>query len=237
VLALFLPKFLATVGIMDQTTSWQAFLAAEKDEPYYQELQHFVATERAAGKVIYPSQDEVFTAFDLTPLDKVRVVLLGQDPYHGPGQAQGLCFSVKPGVKPPPSLANIYKELATDMAGFSIPDHGNLRHWAEQGVLLLNTVLTVEQGKAHSHAKSGWETFTTKALQRLNGRGEAIIFVFWGSHAIKKGKVITAARHTVLTGPHPSPLSAYRGFFGCGHFSTINRLLQERGQVPIDWQL
>lgn len=217
--------------------NWQTFLTAEAQKAYYPQLMAFVQDERSSGKVIYPPEDEVLNAFRLTPLEKVRVVLIGQDPYHGPGQAHGLCFSVKPGVKTPPSLVNMYKELANDIAGFVIPTHGNLTAWAEQGVLMLNTVLTVEQGKAHSHAKSGWETFTTHVLELLNAQDEPIIFVLWGSHAIKKGKVITAPQHQVLTGPHPSPLSAYRGFFGCHHFSAVNELLTQRGQVPINWQV
>ncbi|WP_412500922.1 uracil-DNA glycosylase [Shewanella chilikensis] len=222
---------------MALSTDWQAFIAAEQQAPYFQQLSEFVAAERAAGKAIFPSEEEVFSAFELTPLDKVRVVLIGQDPYHGPGQAHGLCFSVKPGVKTPPSLVNMYKELATDIPGFVIPDHGYLVNWAKQGVLMLNTVLTVEQGKAHSHAKAGWETFTDRALQLLDQRDEPIIFVLWGSHAIKKGKLIKAPQHKILSGPHPSPLSAYRGFFGCGHFSAINQQLKQWQQAEIDWQV
>lgn len=217
--------------------NWQTFLAEQARLPYYQELQVFVQNERAQGKVIYPPEADIFNAFNLTPFEQVRVVLIGQDPYHGPEQAHGLCFSVRKGVKTPPSLANIYKELASDIEGFVIPAHGNLRHWAEQGVLMLNTVLTVEQGKAHSHAKSGWETFTTAVLTQLNQHPEPIIFVLWGSHAIKKGQVIDAPHHKILSGPHPSPLSAYRGFFGCKHFSMVNELLLAQKQSPIDWQV
>ncbi|QSX30679.1 uracil-DNA glycosylase [Shewanella cyperi] len=215
---------------------WDALLAEETSKPYFQQLSAFVDAERASGKQIYPPHDEVFSAFRHTPLDKVRVVLLGQDPYHGEGQAHGLCFSVKPGIKPPPSLVNMYKELASDIPGFEIPSHGFLQSWAEQGILMLNTVLTVEQGKAHSHAKAGWETFTTNVLKALNARKEPIIFVLWGSHAIKKGKVIDAPWHRIISGPHPSPLSAYRGFFGCRHFSLINSMLQQQGHSPIHWQ-
>lgn len=217
--------------------NWQAFIREQAALAYFQRLTAFVDAERQSGKVIYPPEAEVFNAFELTPLDKVRVVLVGQDPYHGPDQAHGLCFSVKPGIKPPPSLANMYKELATDITGFTIPKHGDLTAWAEQGVLMLNTVLTVEQGKAHSHAKAGWETFTAAALALLDQQAQPIIFVLWGSHAIKKGQLINASQHTVLAGPHPSPLSAYRGFFGCGHFSAINQLLVSRKQAPIDWQI
>ncbi|GIU09896.1 uracil-DNA glycosylase [Shewanella glacialipiscicola] len=217
--------------------TWQAFINDQKALPYFQQLSVFVDNERRAGKVVYPPETDIFNAFNITPLENVRVVLIGQDPYHGPNQAHGLCFSVKRGIKPPPSLANMYKELATDITGFLIPSHGDLSAWAEQGVLMLNTVLTVEQGKAHSHAKAGWETFTAAALGLLNRQTQPIIFILWGSHAIKKGQVITAPQHHVLTGPHPSPLSAYRGFFGCGHFSQVNQLLLERGEAPIRWQV
>jgi len=218
-------------------TTWQAFIDGQSAEPYYQRLMAFVEQERQQGKVIYPPQADVFNAFNMTPLDKVRVVLLGQDPYHGPEQAHGLCFSVRRGIKPPPSLANMYKELANDIQGFTIPNHGDLTQWAQQGILMLNTVLTVEQGQAHSHAKAGWEQFTTQALTLLNEQTRPIIFVLWGSHAIKKAKVITAPWHQLLTGPHPSPLSAYRGFFGCGHFAKVDQLLEQRGEPPIQWQV
>ncbi|MGL6123413.1 MAG: uracil-DNA glycosylase [Shewanella sp.] len=221
---------------MTQAT-WQTFIDEQRALPYFQQLSAFVDNERRSGKEIYPPEADVFNAFSMTPLEKVRVVLIGQDPYHGPEQAQGLCFSVKRGIKPPPSLANMYKELATDIDGFVVPSHGDLSAWAEQGMLMLNTVLTVEQGKAHSHAKAGWELFTTAVLELLNRQTQPIIFVLWGSHAIKKGQIINAAQHPVLTGPHPSPLSAYRGFFGCGHFSQVNQLLLERGEAPILWQV
>ena len=221
---------------MTQAT-WQTFIDEQRALPYFQQLSAFVDNERRVGKVVYPPEADVFNAFTMTPLEKVKVVLIGQDPYHGPEQAHGLCFSVKRGIKPPPSLANMYKELATDIDGFTIPSHGDLSAWAEQGILMLNTVLTVEQGKAHSHAKAGWEVFTTAVLELLNRQTQPIIFVLWGSHAIKKGQVITAPQHQVLTGPHPSPLSAYRGFFGCGHFSQVNQLLLERGEAPIRWQV
>ena len=217
--------------------SWSAFIDSQQSQDYFLSLQAFVEGERQAGKAIFPPADDVYRAFELTPLEQVRVVILGQDPYHGPGQAHGLCFSVKPGIKTPPSLVNMYKELATDIPGFTIPDHGYLESWAKQGILMLNTVLTVEQGKAHSHAKSGWETFTTEAMKLLNEQTQPIIFVLWGSHAIKKGKVITAPQHQVISGPHPSPLSAYRGFFGCSHFSRVNALLSARGETTIDWQV
>ncbi|MCL1076689.1 uracil-DNA glycosylase [Parashewanella spongiae] len=219
------------------TSSWLSFIETETNKPYYQTLQHFITSERNAGKVIYPNEEDVFSAFELTPLNKVKVVVIGQDPYHGPNQAHGLSFSVNKGVKIPPSLANIYKELATDIEGFEKPQHGDLRAWAEQGVLMLNTVLTVEQGKAHSHAKKGWEQFTDKALELLNQQPQQIIFLLWGSHAIKKSEKITNPAHKILQGPHPSPLSAYRGFFGCRHFSSTNQLLEKNAQQPIKWQL
>ncbi|MGX9461746.1 uracil-DNA glycosylase [Shewanella sp. A14] len=219
------------------TKDWQAFIQQQQRQTYYQRLQSFITQQRNEHKTIYPPEDEVFNAFTLTPLDKVKVVIIGQDPYHGPKQAHGLSFSVKNGIKPPPSLVNIYKELQNDIDGFVFPNSGNLTSWAKQGVLLLNTVLTVEQGKAHSHAKAGWEAFTDNALERLNQQSSPIIFVCWGNHAIKKGRLITASHHYVLNGPHPSPLSAYRGFLGCGHFSSINKLLIEQGSVPINWQI
>ncbi|WP_299005417.1 uracil-DNA glycosylase [uncultured Shewanella sp.] len=218
-------------------THWQSFLAEQEAQAYYQSITDFVFTERAAGKTIYPPQNEVLNALTLTPLEKVKVVLLGQDPYHGPNQAHGLCFSVKEGIKVPPSLVNIYKELATDIDGFRSPQHGCLTPWAKQGVLMLNTVLTVEQGKAHSHAKVGWETFTDNILRVLNEQTRSIIFVLWGGHAIKKGKLINAKQHVILSGPHPSPLSAYRGFLGCRHFSEVNRHLLALGETAIDWQV
>ena len=217
--------------------TWSEFLLHEQQQPYYLELQNFITAERAAGKVIFPKEADVFQAFSLTPLKDVKVVILGQDPYHGPEQAHGLCFSVLPGIKIPPSLRNIYKELSTDIDGFAAPDHGYLIEWAQQGILMLNTVLTVEKAKAHSHAKSGWETFTDHVVEQLNQQEEEIIFVLWGNHAKKKGRHIDRSRHHVLEGVHPSPLSASRGFFGCQHFSAINSLLQIRQQTPINWQV
>jgi uracil-DNA glycosylase len=219
------------------TFHWQELFEQQQSQPYYQQLQNFIAAQRADNKIVYPADEQVFAAFDLTPPSEIKVVILGQDPYHGPNQAHGLSFSVKKGIKPPPSLANIYKELLNDIEGFVLPNHGDLTPWAKQGVLLLNTVLTVEQGFAHSHAKSGWEVFTNSVLTRLDQQASPIIFVCWGNHAIKKGQLICASHHHVLNGPHPSPLSAYRGFFGCRHFSTINRLLVEQGNKPINWQI
>ena len=218
-------------------STWAEVLAAEKQQRYFQDALAFVAAERAAGKVIYPPQADVFNAFKLTELHQVKVVILGQDPYHGPNQAHGLCFSVLPGIKPPPSLVNIYKELAADIDGFTIPSHGYLQAWAEQGVLLLNTVLTVEQGQAHSHAKIGWETFTDKVIEQLSLHTQGCVFLLWGSHAQRKGAVIDKTKHHVLHAPHPSPLSAHRGFLGCRHFSQANQLLLRQGKTTIDWQV
>ncbi|MBT1062152.1 uracil-DNA glycosylase [Bowmanella sp. Y26] len=218
-------------------TSWQDVLGQEKQQDYFQQILSFVKAERDAGKTIYPPQADVFNAFKYTPFDQVKVVILGQDPYHGPGQAHGLCFSVLPGIAPPPSLVNMYKELQQDIAGFERPEHGFLQRWAEQGVLLLNTVLTVQQGQAHSHAKIGWERFTDKVIEQLNLHREGLVFLLWGSHAQKKGAIIDRQRHHVLMAPHPSPLSAHRGFLGCGHFSKANQLLVQQGLSPVNWQV
>lgn len=217
--------------------AWEEVLGPVKRADFFQQLMARIDAERAAGKAIYPPASEVFNAFTLTPLDNVKVVILGQDPYHGPGQAHGLCFSVQSGVKTPPSLVNIYKELAQDIEGFHIPEHGNLTAWAEQGVLLLNTVLTVEQGKAHSHAKWGWETFTDAVIKSVNDTQHGVVFLLWGSHAQKKGQNIDTQKHYVLNAPHPSPLSAHRGFLGCRHFSQTNTLLSQQGKTPVNWQV
>ncbi len=216
--------------------TWTEAIGEEKTQPYFQHILQYVHQERLAGKIIYPPQNEVFNAFALTEFKDVKVVILGQDPYHGPNQAHGLSFSVKPGIAPPPSLLNMYKELAQDV-GFQIPSHGYLVEWAKQGVLLLNTVLTVEQSKAHSHANIGWETFTDKVIYQLNQHRENLVFLLWGSHAQKKGQFIDRQRHCVLTAPHPSPLSAHRGFLGCRHFSKTNTYLREKGIKEINWQL
>ena len=217
--------------------SWHEAIGAEKEQVYFQQILHSVKAERAAGTLVYPPAADVFNAFKATEFQQVKVVILGQDPYHGAGQAHGLSFSVQAGVAPPPSLVNIYKELADDIAGFQIPAHGCLQHWAEQGVLLLNTVLTVRAGQAHSHAALGWETFTDRVIAMLNQEREGLVFLLWGSHAQKKGAFIDRNRHCVLTAPHPSPLSAYRGFFGCKHFSQANAYLQQQGLAAIDWQV
>ncbi|AHG87041.1 Uracil-DNA glycosylase [Bibersteinia trehalosi USDA-ARS-USMARC-190] len=216
--------------------TWKDAIGEEKQQPYFQQILQFVHHERLSGKMIFPPQSEVFSAFALTEFSDVKVVILGQDPYHGLNQAHGLAFSVKPSIAPPPSLVNIYKELAQDV-GFQIPSHGYLVEWAKQGVLLLNTVLTVEQGKAHSHANIGWERFTDKVIEQLNSHREKLVFLLWGSHAQKKGQFIDRHRHHVLTAPHPSPLSAHRGFFGCRHFSKANAYLSSQGIREINWQL
>jgi uracil-DNA glycosylase len=215
---------------------WKSRLASEFDAPYMQALREFLIAEKRAGKTIFPASANIFAALDATPFDQVKVVVLGQDPYHGPGQAHGLCFSVLPGVPVPPSLENIYAEQQRDL-GIPRPDHGWLMPWARQGVLLLNAVLTVERGLAGSHQGKGWERFTDAVVARLNEEREGLVFLLWGSYAQAKGKAIDARRHTVLKAPHPSPLSAYRGFIGCGHFSTANARLEARGLAPIDWRL
>lgn len=217
-------------------SGWLTALQAEFEQPYMQQLARFLAAEDAAGKVIFPPSHWCFNALNNTPLDQVRVVILGQDPYHGAGQAHGLCFSVRPGTPAPPSLVNIFKELAQDLA-LPIPDHGCLITWARQGVLLLNSVLTVEQGRAGSHQGQGWETFTDRVIALLNDQPRPLIFMLWGSYAQKKGALIDCQGHLVLEAPHPSPLSAYRGFLGCGHFSQANQRLLAQGQSPIDWRL
>ncbi|AVL70831.1 uracil-DNA glycosylase [Oligella urethralis] len=217
--------------------SWQELIEHEQSQAYFKNLCLYLEQERAAGQVIYPPSAEIFNAFKLTPLEQVKVVILGQDPYHGPQQAHGLAFSVNPGIAIPPSLKNIYKELANDIAGFTTPRHGDLRSWAKQGVFLLNTVLTVRHAAAHSHAEIGWERFTDEVIATLNKQKTALVFLLWGSHAQKKGRFIDKQKHLVLTAPHPSPLSAYRGFFGCGHFSKANNYLIKHGVAPIHWQL
>ncbi len=216
--------------------SWQQVLGTEFDKPYMQQLRLFLRQEKDQKKIIYPKTVEVFQAFTLTPLNAVKVVILGQDPYHGPGQAHGLCFSVQLGVQPPPSLVNIYKELQADL-GILPAKHGCLVNWAKQGVLLLNSVLTVEKGRAASHQGRGWEQFTDRVIEILNERMEGIVFLLWGSYAQCKGQFIHADRHCVLKTTHPSPFSAHQGFLGCKHFSKTNDYLQSVQKTPIDWQL
>ena len=217
--------------------TWRQDLGAEKSQPYFQNILARVQAERDAGLTIFPPTADVFNAFKLTEFADVRVVILGQDPYHNVGQAHGLAFSVREGVQIPPSLVNIYKELADDIAGFHTPKHGCLNHWAQQGVLLLNTVLTVRAHQAHSHAQFGWETFTDRVISQINAHRQNVVFMLWGSHAQKKGAMIDRTKHLVLTAPHPSPLSAYRGFFGCKHFSQTNDYLKQFNYQPIDWQI
>ncbi|GIL17599.1 MAG: uracil-DNA glycosylase [Oligoflexia bacterium] len=217
-------------------SSWRKHLEDEFAKPYMKDLKDFLKDEYTKGKTIYPKGSEYFAAFDLTPFDQVKVVILGQDPYHGPGQAHGLCFSVQKGVDLPPSLVNIYKELESDL-GYPPPKHGHLEKWAREGVLLLNAVLTVENGKAASHQGKGWETFTDAVIRKLNDEREGIVFILWGSYAQKKGAFIDRKKHFVIESPHPSPLSSYRGFFGSKPFSRTNQYLISRGLKPIDWKI
>jgi uracil-DNA glycosylase len=216
--------------------SWRTPLLGEFASPYMQGLKRFLEEEKAAGKRIFPKGGEYFRALDLTPLDRVKVVVLGQDPYHGEGQAHGLCFSVQPGVRTPPSLVNIYKELKSDL-GLAPPRHGFLEHWARQGVLLLNSVLTVEMGKAASHQKRGWEQFTDAIVRLVNAKAEPVVFLLWGAYAQRKGDFVDGSRHLVLKAAHPSPLSAHNGFLGCRHFSKANDFLEAKGRGGIDWGL
>lgn len=216
--------------------SWKARVGAWFERDEMRELSTFLRQRKAAGATVYPPSADIFAAFDATPFDAVKIVILGQDPYHGPGQAHGLCFSVPAGVPVPPSLDNIYKELARDI-GFQRPDHGCLLPWARQGVLLLNSVLTVEAGRAGAHAGKGWEGFTDHVVEVLDRQRNDLVFLLWGSYAQAKGKVIDTGRHRVLRAPHPSPLSAHRGFIGCGHFSAANQYLLRTGQVPVEWAL
>jgi len=214
---------------------WKEVLKDEFRQPYFQALKTFLKTEKAQGKTIYPPGSLIFNAFNSTPFDEVKAVIIGQDPYHRPGQAHGLCFSVKPGVRIPPSLVNIYQELHDD-TGFEIPNHGYLQKWAEQGVLMLNAILTVEEGNASSHKGKGWENFTTAAIQAINKHKAGVVFLLWGRYAQQKGSFIDRNKHLVLEAAHPSPL-ARTGFRGCRHFSQTNQYLQENGKEPIDWQV
>lgn len=219
---------------LDET--WKAHLAGEFDKEYMHALKAFLVAEKEAGKVIYPKGGEYFRAMDLTSFEDVKVVILGQDPYHGPGQAHGLCFSVRPDVRIPPSLVNMYKELQADL-GIPPAQHGFLEHWAKQGVLMLNSVLTVEHKQAASHQGRGWEQFTDRVIAELNEQRENLVFILWGSYAQRKGQYIDRSRHLVLQSVHPSPLSAHRGFFGSRPFSQTNDYLTSKGLQPIDWQL
>jgi uracil-DNA glycosylase len=216
--------------------SWKAKVGHWFERPEMKALAEFLRAEKRSGKVIYPAGSQIFAALDATPFDRVKVVILGQDPYHGPNQAHGLCFSVKPGVPAPPSLENIFTEIQRDL-GIPRPDHGCLDSWARQGVLLLNAVLTVERGLAGSHQGKGWEGFTDACIDALNRDREHLVFMLWGSYAQAKGRLIDRQRHLVLKAPHPSPLSAHRGFIGCGHFSRANEYLRDHGQTPVEWRL
>jgi uracil-DNA glycosylase len=214
--------------------SWMTAVGGEFEQDYMRKLNEFLTQERAAGRVIYPESVDIFNALNLTPMDKVNVVILGQDPYHGPGQAHGLAFSVRAGIALPRSLINIYKEIENSF-GIKMPRRGDLTGWAKQGVLLLNATLTVQAANAGSHQGRGWEEFTDTAIRALNDRAQNIVFMLWGSYAQKKGAFIDRARHCVLEAPHPSPLSAHRGFLGCGHFRKANDYLAQHGRAPIDW--
>ena len=217
------------------TGGWEAALRGEFRKPYYRSLYEKVRQEYET-RTVYPPAEDLFQAFALTPLEQVKVVILGQDPYHEPGQAHGLCFSVKPGVEIPPSLVNVFQELKEDL-GCIPPENGYLEGWARQGVFLLNTVLTVRAHQAASHRGLGWELFTDAAIRALNAQDRPLVFMLWGRHAGEKSRLLNNPRHLVLTAPHPSPLSAYRGFFGCRHFSRCNEFLAAQGETPIDWQL
>ena len=229
---------MTTPGRIQLEQTWLDQLSAEFEKSYMQELRAYLLAEKAKGRVIYPPGPEYFNALNSTPHDRVKVVILGQDPYHGPGQAHGLCFSVRQSVALPPSLVNIFQEIQSDL-GLQASDfsHGCLQSWANQGVLLLNSVLTVEHSQAGSHQGKGWEIFTDRVVETLSAREKPCVFLLWGSHARKKGAAIDRSRHKVLTAPHPSPLSAHRGFLGCRHFSQCNQLLEQMGESPIDWRI
>lgn len=229
-------KTIETERAVQLNPAWLAHLEGEFSQDYMQSLRQFLRNEKSQGKQIYPPGEQIFSALNTTPLDQVKVVILGQDPYHGSGQAHGLCFSVLPGVVVPPSLKNIFKELKADL-GVPTPSHGYLESWAQQGVLLLNAVLTVEKSMAASHQGKGWEQFTDKVVEVVNQSKEQVVFLLWGSYAQKKGQIIDRKRHHVMQSTHPSPLSAHRGFLGCRHFSQANQYLEKTGQQPIDWSL
>jgi len=217
-------------------SSWKKRIGGEFEQEYMQKLRKFLVQEKQVGKVIYPEGEDIFNSMNLISFADVKLVIIGQDPYHGPGQSHGLCFSVKPGVTIPPSLRNIYKEIHADL-GIPIAHHGYLKSWAEQGVLLLNSVLTVEKNKAGSHQEKGWERFTDVIIQTLNAEHSGLVFLLWGSYAQKKGRIIDQKRHLVLQSVHPSPLSAHRGFFGNNHFSKANAYLEGQGKVAINWEV
>ncbi len=217
-------------------TSWQKVLQEDLNAPYFAEIEKFLEQEKIAEQIIYPPAPLIFNAFNLTPFDKVKVVILGQDPYHGPKQAHGLCFSVQHGIKPPPSLVNIYKELHSDL-GLPIPAHGNLEAWSKQGVLLLNAILTVRDGEPASHSQIGWGRFTDAVITTLSKERSGLVFLLWGKFAIDKAALIDGSKHHILAAPHPSPFSAYKGFLGCKHFSKTNKILIENGLEPINWQV
>ncbi|SHM25820.1 uracil-DNA glycosylase [Mucilaginibacter sp. OK098] len=217
--------------------SWLKVLSDEFDKPYMADLKKFLKEEKDAGYKIYPKNADIFNAFNKTPLDKLEVVILGQDPYHGESQAHGLSFSVQKGITIPPSLRNIYKELATDIPGFVIPNHGDLTEWAEQGVLLLNASLTVRAASPGSHQKRGWETFTDTVIKKISDEKEGIVFILWGSFAQAKAELIDQTKHHIIKSPHPSPFSADRGFFGSKPFSKTNEILVKEGKKPVDWQI
>lgn len=217
--------------------SWLKVLGSEFEKPYMKALKEQLQEEKIRGHVVYPKGSDIFNAFQSTPFDAVKVVLLGQDPYHGPGQAHGLSFSVQKGIAIPPSLQNMYKELKNDIPGFMMPTHGNLSHWAEQGVLLLNASLTVRANTAGSHQKKGWETFTDTVIHKISEQTTGIIFLLWGKFAQAKAALIDQQKHVILRAAHPSPLSAHNGFFGSGHFSKVNEILEREGKKPIDWQI
>jgi len=225
-------------GILDQLKDegWRSALASEFSKPYFKKILAFLEDEKKNGAEVFPPENEIFSAFNHTPFDKVKVVILGQDPYHDNGQAHGLCFSVKKGITPPPSLKNMYKELTTDIKGFEAPNHGNLEKWADEGVLLLNASLTVQAHKANSHAKCGWLQFTDAVIKLINDKKSGVVFILWGGFAQKKGNVISRSKHHVIEAAHPSPLSASK-FFGCKVFSKTNKYLEEKGETPIDWKL
>nr|WP_294895407.1 uracil-DNA glycosylase [uncultured Pedobacter sp.] len=218
-------------------SSWLAVLKSEFEKDYFGKLKTFLITEKAKGELVYPKNSDIFNAFELTPFDHVEVVILGQDPYHGANQAHGLSFSVQKGIKPPPSLQNIFKELQTDIEGFAIPKNGDLTHWAKQGVLLLNATLTVNAGKPGSHQKQGWELFTDEVIKTISDLKENVVFILWGNYAQQKEGLIDTSKHFIIKSPHPSPFSAHSGFFGSKPFSKANEYLSKNGKKPINWKL